>query len=744
MNKQIILIGGIIAGVILIIIGLLVVLDRGSGDQVYDVQESPTRESLTQEDSIKSEGLKAVILGSGGPIYNSERNGPSVLISNGEDNILVDMGNGTQAGLDEVNINIKSLSGLFLTHHHLDHNEELVPIFIKSLVSGSKFIVAGPRGTQDFISTNENLYAEDIAYRLEKTKRTTGDVKGNYEVKDLEGGESFSQAGMEISTTEVNHTIHTVAYRFDVGGESVVVSGDLTYSSSLAVLAKDANVLIIDSGSVVKEGEDAKNNQKKKGGQAHASLDEVGRMARDANVKTLVLTHFSPDGVDEEATKEAIAENFDGEIIFARDFMEIYPSRSVSREATKLDERKSKDNQLPPKDTAEDVAVKPITESPSEEVEESTPQSTASLTFRIPDTGVVSYYNNNSVISAPSIGASFYGQDAQYSGAQPSYTNNGDSTITDNVTGLVWQRDMGEKITFDDAVTKANGLSLGGHNDWRVPSIKEMYSLILFTGQVKGAGAIEFFIDTKYFNQPLGDTSNGEREIDAQTWTSTEYVGRTMGNDQTVFGVNFVDGRIKGYPKYNKRTQAASKMYFRLVRGNSAYGTNNFVDNGNQTITDNATGLTWTKSDSGVGKNWQEALSYCESLTIGGESDWRLPNTKELQGIVDYSRSPQTTNSAAINPIFNISSIIDPNGAKNYPFFWTGTTHLDGIDPEAGAAYVCFGECQGEMNDVLVDVHGAGAQRSDPKSGNISDYPQYFGPQGDIRYVYNYARCVTN
>lgn len=43
-----------------------------------------------------------------------------------------------------------------------------------------------------------------------------------------------------------------------------------------------------------------------------------------------------------------------------------------------------------------------------------------------------------------------------------------------------------------------------------------------------------------------------------------------------------------------------------------------------------------------------------------------------------------------------------------------------------------------------MDVHGAGAQRSDPKSGNKNDYPQYFGPQGDVRYVYNYVRSVRD
>lgn len=120
-----------------------------------------------------------------------------------------------------------------------------------------------------------------------------------------------------------------------------------------------------------------------------------------------------------------------------------------------------------------------------------------------------------------------------------------------------------------------------------------------------------------------------------------------------------------------------------------------------------------------------------------------MPNAKELQSIVDYARSPQTTNSPAIDPLFETSEINYPNGSGgHYPFFWTGTTQLDGQNPYVGAAYICFGEGLGEMNGNILDVQGAGCQRSGPKSGNINDYPQHFGPQGDIRYIYNYVRCV--
>ncbi|MCP4708012.1 MAG: DUF1566 domain-containing protein, partial [Planctomycetes bacterium] len=179
---------------------------------------------------------------------------------------------------------------------------------------------------------------------------------------------------------------------------------------------------------------------------------------------------------------------------------------------------------------------------------------------------------------------------------------------------------------------------------------------------------------------------------------------------------NFADGRIKGYGVTGPRGRGDKTFYVLYVRGNTNYGINDFQDNGNGTITDNSTGSMWMQVDSGKGMAWEDALGYCEDLEYAGYSDWRLPNAKELQSIVDYTRSPATTNSAAIDPIFSTSSITDEGGDKNYPFYWTGSTHVN--ERMAGnAVYIAFGEALGWMksrtgnNYTLMDVHGAGAQR---------------------------------
>ena len=365
--------------------------------------------------------------------------------------------------------------------------------------------------------------------------------------------------------------------------------------------------------------------------------------------------------------------------------------------------------------------------------------------YPIVDTDVSLFYNDGGEILAPQIGLPFYGQDANYSDNQPSYTNNGDGTTTDNITGLMWQQDMGEMQSWTDAMANVSEANTGGYNDWRMPTIKELYSLIYYSGQCQGENVITKFIDTNYFNQPIGDVSDGGREIDAQTWSSTEYLGITMINDEAVFGVNFVDGRVKGYPKVKGDGETLLK-YARYVRGNSEYGQNNFAYNGDETITDLATGLMWQKADDGNTRDWEEALAYAENLELANHSDWRLPNAKELQSIVDYTRSPQELGgySPAIDPIFEISQIQDPEGGDFYPYFWSSTTLLDGLTPGDLAVYVTFGRALGYLDGTqLLDVHGAGAIRSDPKSGNSDDYPSNTtGFQGDVQYVYNHVRCV--
>ena len=390
--------------------------------------------------------------------------------------------------------------------------------------------------------------------------------------------------------------------------------------------------------------------------------------------------------------------------------------------------------------------------------------SSISQTYKTVGSGQTNSYNNSDIISAPTVGQSFYGQNSNYPGNIPGYKDNGNGTITDNVSGLIWEKttdkngdgiiNYADKLTYAAALTGASSCRTGGFSDWRLPSIKELYSLIMFYGAESNPNATTQgtsvpFLNTNYFTFGYGDinssthgaTSN-ERLIDAQYATSTIYVSTTMGGQSTMFGVNFADGRIKGYP-----ANTIKKYYVLYVRGNTAYGTNNFTNNGNGTITDNATGLMWMQNDNGSAVLWENALIYAENYSYAGHSDWRLPDAKELQSILDYSRSPATTNSAAINPLFNCTPITNEAGVADYGYYWSNTTFCSQT-PTNGthACYFSFGRAMGYMSVYggWIDVHGAGAQRSDPKTGNPANFPTGFGPQGDAIRIYNYVRLVRN
>ena len=229
-----------------------------------------------------------------------------------------------------------------------------------------------------------------------------------------------------------------------------------------------------------------------------------------------------------------------------------------------------------------------------------------------------------------------------------------------------------------------------------------------------------------------------------------------MGGNATMFGVNFIDGRIKGYP-YATPTNDPKTFYVHCVTGNANYGINDYSDNGDGTVRDLATGLMWEQDDY-QSSDFNDAVDYCENATTAGHDDWRLPNVKELHSIVDYDRAPDYTDSAAIDPVFSATSITNENGVTDWGYYWSSTTHENYTGIGRNGAYISFGRAVGYYMDPQTqmvnydDVHGAGAQRSNDKtdisSGSSANLGYgsfyYHGPQGDILRLDNMVRCVRD
>ena len=411
------------------------------------------------------------------------------------------------------------------------------------------------------------------------------------------------------------------------------------------------------------------------------------------------------------------------------------------------------------------------------------------LPYAIVDTGLDRCYDNQGEMLPPKSGQPFYGQDGNFQAHPASYTISADAvTALDNTTGLTWQRvpetnvdgilTHADKLTFEEALVqpaKLNAAKFGGFSDWRLPTIKEIYSLFDCRGTDPSGyngtdtTGLRPFLDSKTFPFIYGDVANGARIIDSQYASATKDVNLSARGVEKVFGVNFADGRIKGYDQAMPGGNRKFKFFVLCVRGNPQYGKNDFKDNGNGTVTDRATGLMWSKTDSVKGMNWEQSLAWVQQMNTErylGHDDWRMPSVKELQSIVDYTKSPDTSNSPSIDPLFTCTKITNESGKADYPYYWSGSTHI-GQRGGAAAMYVAFGRSGGFLSAralaggpptrtqggpgqesadegpyTLVDVHGAGAQRSDPKAGDPKMFPHGRGPQGDSIHIFNHVRLV--
>ena len=315
----------------------------------------------------------------------------------------------------------------------------------------------------------------------------------------------------------------------------------------------------------------------------------------------------------------------------------------------------------------------------------------------VPDTGQVQCYNvAGAVITCPSPGQVLYGQDANYSINTPSYSKLDGSgsvlpdsatswvMVRDNVTGLIWENktvdgtihDKNNTYTWydptdpnpgtpgDGADTKdfldaLNSARFGGYSDWRLPTIKELTSIVNYGIPYPGPT-----IDTGYF----------PNTVSSFYWSSTTLAYLT----DTAWGVNFYGGL--DYPDYKRVSYyvlavrvGQSSSLAHLTIGSfdtvnsvpSDYAsavTGSYTDNADGTVTDTSTGLRWQQAGSSNTQTWEQALAYCEGLNLGGYTDWRLPTSKELESLVDYSRYEP-----AINTTYFPSAVSS--------FYWSSTTH---------------------------------------------------------------------
>gem|GEM_PF-2805885 len=347
--------------------------------------------------------------------------------------------------------------------------------------------------------------------------------------------------------------------------------------------------------------------------------------------------------------------------------------------------------------------------------------------FILPDTGQTRCYDNDGEIPCPSSGEPFYGQDAHYGGLQPAYQDNGDGTVTDLVTGLMWKVKTDEGYTWNEASAYCEDLTLGGHADWRLPEIDELETLVDY-GKYLGLA-----IDTSYFPNTVASSY----------WSSTATADNTDGAWYVYFD--------SGDGSNGSNGSRSSRRYARCVRGgqgrsfehmalsdtsdNRGAAAQSFKDERDGTVSDTDTRLLWQKQNDEVTRPWQEALAYCENLTLAGYDDWRLPDIRELKSIVDYSTfSPAINTSYFPNTVsagyWSSTTRALYTDRARYVYFSSGN---DDIDGKSGSSYVrCVRGGQGSPFDhwnLTVTKIGTG-------NGKVTSGPAGVDCGGDCAHDY--------
>ena len=285
--------------------------------------------------SAQGQKTRLILLGTGGgprPRKSSMSSAHAIIVN--DVLYVVDCGDGVARQLASAGVALTKLRHVFITHHHSDHNADYGNLLLLSWASGLRTRVDawGPppidRMTQLFLEMN----SYDINIRIED--------EGRVPLAPLVHVHEFSQPGpvmrdenVKVTCALVAHPPVTpaIAYRFDTSDRSIVISGDTNRSDDLVKLAQGADILVHEAlympalDRLVARVPNA-STLKKHLIDSHTSAEDCGRVATEAGVKTLVLSHLVPADdplVTEQMWHDAARSQFKGEIIVARDLMEL-------------------------------------------------------------------------------------------------------------------------------------------------------------------------------------------------------------------------------------------------------------------------------------------------------------------------------------------------------------------------------------------------------------------------------------
>ena len=273
--------------------------------------------------------MRLTLLGTGCPVVSTERFGPAQLVRHDGRAVLVDCGSGVTQRLLAAGCPGRDLDALLLTHLHSDHIVDLFQLVISSWHQGRDrpHQVYGPPGTKAYVDGLMALWQPELAQRIAHERRPSTAAL-QVEVTEFGPGPLLELAGLTVSAVEVEHqpVKHAFGFVFEAAGRRLVLSGDTRRCAALTEAACGADLLLhevfIHREMPVVEGVRTEETRANVAGY-HTLSSEVGKIAAEAGVGCLVLTHFVPPDCGRAALLDEVAADFQGPIIVGEDLMEI-------------------------------------------------------------------------------------------------------------------------------------------------------------------------------------------------------------------------------------------------------------------------------------------------------------------------------------------------------------------------------------------------------------------------------------
>jgi ribonuclease Z len=240
--------------------------------------------------------IEVVLLGTGSPIPDPLRAGPSTLVRAGGTTLLVDCGRGVLQRCAAVGVGAGNLTALLLTHLHSDHITDLGDVLTTRWVTTfapTPLPILGPPGTAEVVERTLAALAPDIGYRLDHHDDLTEPPA--VEVHEHTEGEAWDRDGVRIAVAPTDHrpVAPTIGFRVEHGGASVVLAGDTVPCAGLDALSAGADALV--HTAIRKDLLEPIGVQRLRDVcDYHSSVEEAAATAARAGVGTLVLTHYVP------------------------------------------------------------------------------------------------------------------------------------------------------------------------------------------------------------------------------------------------------------------------------------------------------------------------------------------------------------------------------------------------------------------------------------------------------------------